>query len=292
MESASNSDLQLPMRMLMSSPCLFGGTSTSASECCVTSLIETLTDTDNYIKLEKEPDYGKCLYAESLENAIYTSGHETTPTPISPIDARVEDYEACGDLIEIQTIFANKLPTQLKTVPQISPAQPSSPSTSASSLSLSLDINAGSFLALNTNYNNTYAADQSQTAPNHFGLYKERYNLDDSDDIFEHFYSNGSYFSNSNTQPYQQQQQQQQQAMQQQPQQQSFGYNYSVYACSNNTSSNTSVSVVSQNSSCLNSNSSSKQDVSVGTDVSICRDLRCKSTCSILETQNKTRYFW
>jgi hypothetical protein len=249
-----------------SSSILASSSTTHLSESNFT-YIESFTESDNFIKLE--PKSHGSLDDDQCFNS--TNIFDISTLSITPPDS----YE------ELLQVYPNKLP-----VYQNSPSPPMEVSLSNSSSSLSLPININS-----NNYFN-----QENYANSNMGIYDfSNTNCDqDSGQVQLQFTTNNNFSTHQQTPQPQQQKfyNQSYQYHQQQPQHvinqyqrptscfqnesqqyQNHYYNCNISACSNNVSN---INFTVNQNSYVSSNICSKQDVSVGTDLSICKDLRCE----------------
>ena len=234
----------------ISSPSLFF--SSSNTECSVSNLIETLTYKSSFIKLE--PNSPNSTFEDLSANVCQISSAQLAPAP----------YDYSGDL------FANKLPIYAQSQSPV----PLSMSESSSSLSLSLDVNSSYFFSQGNNVNS------SSIPVNHTGQHFQQF--DNS-----YFYANQNSFYDSH-QPYQSQQynyQQNQDQFQFQHQTQYASneaptqHSFNISASNNNCSS---ISLTVNQNNYSQSSSISKQDVSVGTDLTISKDMKCKSKFELI----------
>ena len=227
------------------------------------NFFESLTESDNYIKLEPK-SHGSSNDDQDINSANIFN---ITSMPITPPD----------DSEELLQVYPNKLPIRFAP----SPLLEVSISNSSSSLSLPLDINATNFFKnenftnVNSTTNNVFSIDCEQAIQEISSI--QNGNVSNTQQTFE--YQNSYNYS---FQCQEQPQQVMQQKIQCQPQQTHFFQNeaqqyqhhfYNISACSKNISN---INLTVNQNSYVTSNLSSKQDVSVGTDLSIIKDLRCK----------------
>ncbi len=223
------------------------------------NFFESLTESDNYIKLEPKS------HCSSNDDQDINSANifNITSMPFTPPD----------DSEELLQIYPNKLPIRFAPSPPLEV----SISNSSSSLSLPLDINATNFFK-NENVNSTnnvFNIDCEQAIQEISSI--QNGNVSNLQQTFEYQKSYNHSFE-CQEQP----QQVMQQKIQYQPQQTHFFQNesqqyqhhfYNISTCSNNISN---INLTVNQNNFVTSSLSSKQDVSVGTDLSIIKDLRCK----------------